>query len=181
MTNTKQELHDIVSDFDTAMLVTHTPDGRIHARPMAIAKQESVGNLWFFTSLESGKIGEISTDAHCGVVMQGNRKQISLSGHAEIIRDRAKIDALWKSEYGVWFEEGKDDPNVALIRFIGEQGEYWDNSAPKLLRRVLDVAKAAWRQDPASTASKEKITGQAELHRDQRHAGSNGHEQTHTR
>lgn len=142
MTDTRQELREIVSEFDTAMLVTHASDGRIHARPMAIAGQESASDLWFFSSIESDKVDELSIDDHCAVVMQGNRKQLSISGHAEIVRDRAKIDSLWQDAYGVWFENGKNDPRVALIHFIGEKAEYWDSSAPKLLRRGLEMAKA---------------------------------------
>jgi len=34
-----------------------------------------------------------------------------------LVRDRGKIEELWKPEFKMWFPEGKDDPEVALEQF----------------------------------------------------------------
>lgn len=147
----KQTLHEILEHFDTAMLVTRSSDGVLRARPMAIARAEGDADLWFFTSVDSAKVDELLGDAHCAAVMQGSLRYLSLSGRAELVRDRERIDALWKRAYEAWFDHGKDDPSLALIHFMAEEGEYWDSSGAKGLRYALEVARALWRGDSVNT------------------------------
>ena len=44
--------------------------------------------------------------------------------------DRATIDRLWNPFVAAWFEGGKDDPKLQLIRFDPEAAQIWlnDNS-----------------------------------------------------
>ena len=39
--------------------------------------------------------------------------------------DRAVIDRLWNRFVAAWFEGGKDDPKLALLRFDAERAEIW--------------------------------------------------------
>ena len=55
------------------------------------------------------------------------QRYVSVSGTAQLVRDRAKIDELWRPEFKIWFPEGKDDPEVALLRISLEKAEYWDS------------------------------------------------------
>ncbi len=43
------------------------------------------------------------------------------------MRDRKKIEELWKPEFKMWFPEGKDDPEIALLKVSLEKAEYWDS------------------------------------------------------
>lgn len=138
----EKTFHEVLEHFENAMLVTRSTDGFLRARPMAIAKSESDGDLWFITHFESGKVDEIMSDPRCSAVMQGMTRYLSLSGRAEIVKDRKKLEELWKPTYDAWFEKGKDDPDLALLHFKAEEGEYWDNSGTKGLRYMFEVAKA---------------------------------------
>ena len=83
-----QKFHHLLSEFKTAMLVTHTAEGELRARPMAIAQIEENCRVWFFTGLESGKVHEIETDTHVGIVCQRDRDvYLSLSGLARLSRE----------------------------------------------------------------------------------------------
>jgi general stress protein 26 len=53
---------------------------------------------------------------------------MSLSGTAEIIRDREILRALWTETIRPWFPQGQDDPELCMIRVIPTVGEYWDYS-----------------------------------------------------
>ncbi|ACY18669.1 pyridoxamine 5'-phosphate oxidase family protein [Haliangium ochraceum] len=152
--NEKKTFREILSHFDNAMLVTRASDGFLRSRPMAIADSESDGDLWFFTSIESGKVDEIMSDPRCAAVMQGNLRYLSISGRAELVKNQSKIDELWKPTFDAWFEDGKNDPNLTLIRFKAEEGEYWDNSGVKGLRYMLEVAKALFH---GGTVNPEKL------------------------
>jgi general stress protein 26 len=39
--------------------------------------------------------------------------------------DRAVIDRLWNRFVAAWYEHGKDDPKLALLRFDPDRGEIW--------------------------------------------------------
>ena len=102
------KFHDLLAKFETAMLVTHTADHQLRARPMAIAQVEEGCRVWFFTGVESGKVHEIETDTHVSVVCQNDRDvYLSLSGTARLNRDRAKVDELWTEPLKTWFPEGQ--------------------------------------------------------------------------
>lgn len=90
----KLHFHDILVDFDTAMLVSRAADRSLHARPMAIADVTASGDLWFVTSSSSGKVDEIPDDATVAVTMQSSSKFLSLSGKASLHRDRELIAKL---------------------------------------------------------------------------------------
>jgi general stress protein 26 len=139
----KQErLHDVIKDFDNAMLLTQGSGGRPHLRPMHIAEIRADGDIFFATSLDSPKVSEIAADPEAVVVFQGQRQFAAVYGRAEVIRDRALIDQLWSEAWKVWFPEGKDDPNLCLIRVDGREGEYWDNAGVQGIRYAFEAAKA---------------------------------------
>lgn len=40
-------------------------------------------------------------------------------------KDRAAIDRLWNRFVAAWFEGGKEDPKLALLRFDPQEAEIW--------------------------------------------------------
>ncbi|HJL18185.1 MAG TPA: pyridoxamine 5'-phosphate oxidase family protein [Sandaracinaceae bacterium LLY-WYZ-13_1] len=142
MTDPKKQFREILSDFDHAMLVTLDPDGAPRARPMAIADEESDGDLWFVTGVESGKVDELESDVRCGVTMQGKGEFLSITGVAQLVRDRTKIEALFREPMKAWFPKGVDDPRLALLRFRAERAEYWDSSGLDGVKYAFEAAKA---------------------------------------
>src|SRR5947208_756945 len=102
---------DMLRSFDTAMLVTFAQSTSLRARPMAIARVENNGDLWFFSGRSTHKVGEVEDNYHVVVVCQKDHAQyLSVTGTAELVRDRAQARALWKESYKVWFPAGVDDP-----------------------------------------------------------------------
>lgn len=142
-------LHQLLSRFDTAMLVTHGPGDNLHGRPMAVAQVEPNGDLWFITAADTAKIQEIQTNSRVLVTFQEKDSRfVTLSGRAEIVRDTQKLDELWREMFKVWFPEGKGDPNLMLIRVFTEQGEYWDNGGLNRITFVLDALRAYASKQP---------------------------------
>jgi general stress protein 26 len=54
-------------------------------------------------------------------------RYVSITGVAQLVRDRQKIEELWRPEFKIWFPKGKEDPGIALLRISLQKGEYWDN------------------------------------------------------
>jgi general stress protein 26 len=137
-----EHLHEILEDFDSATLVTRTPEGGFHARPMRVAELRPDGDLYFVTSLQSPKVAEIEADAEVCVTFQSRAQFAAVYGIARVERDRAIIDKLWSPEWKAWFPKGKDDPSICLIRVDGRHGEYWDNAGAEALRYAWEATKS---------------------------------------
>ncbi len=142
MKQEKEHLMAMIKKFDTAMLVTKNESGEPQGRPMGVARAEDDGVVFFSASLNSPKVNEIDNDPSVAIFFQQERAYVSLYGTAEIVTDRAPIDAMWKEEWRVWFPDGKDSADLCLIKVIPSEGEFWDVSGTNGVKFVFDAVKA---------------------------------------
>ncbi len=108
-----QKLREMVKDIDFCMLTTLDLDGTLHSRPMSANGEIDLnGGLWFFTGISSHKVDEIerAPKVNASFADPKNQRYVSITGIAELVRDRGKIEELWKPEFKMWFPEGKEDP-----------------------------------------------------------------------
>ena len=155
------KFRELLEKFDTAILTTLDAGGKMHARPMAIAEIENTGDLIFLTDQASGKISEITNDAKVSVTCQNGWKDtVVLRGTASVFRDTQKAKQIWKKSFQTWFPGGPGDPNIAMIRVKGEEGEYWDNSGLQGLKYMVKAVKAVatkTRPEPDSVEEHAKV------------------------
>jgi general stress protein 26 len=138
----KRKLVEALRAFETLMVATTSPHGEIHARPMAVAEVDDNGDVWFVTDKESPKVDEITADPHALATGQDGRNYVSLSGELHIIHDPERLAALWKTSWNIWFAQGKDDPNITLMRLRPSVGEYWLVGGLKGVRYLFEATRA---------------------------------------
>lgn len=161
MDNKKQEaikkLRDLIQDVDTAMLTT-IDGGVLRSRPMDTQEVEFDGDLWFMTSTENHTVDEINKDNRVNVsyAMPDDDTYVSVSGRAEFTTDQAKINELWSPAHKAWFPEGKDDPNLILLKVAVEQAEYWDVTS-STFTQIAGFLKAVATGKSADGGENEKI------------------------
>lgn len=121
-------LAELIRELDIAMLTTVNADGRLVSRPLDTKAVEFDGDIWFSTECDSGKAREIARNPNVNVsyASRGRNAYVSIAGRASIVRDRARIEALWSPGMSTFFPAGKDDPNLCLIRVEPETAELWD-------------------------------------------------------
>jgi len=149
--NDLEKLRELVKDIDFCMLTTVDEGGDLHSRPMSSNGDiDEDGDIWFFTNASSLKVSEISKLPKVNVSFADpdNQRYISVSGTAQLIRDRAKIDELWRPEFKMWFPEGKDDPEVALLRVNLEKAEYWDSPSSTIGYALSFVSSLVTGKEP---------------------------------
>lgn len=136
------KLWSLIGDIKTGMMATHD-QGMIRARPMRGHAEEAHRRLWFFTRASAHKTAEIESDRQIAVAYAdpGDEAYVSLSGTARLVDDRTRIREYWNPFVAAWFPEGKDDPDVALIRFDIEAAEYWDSTSSRMVQ-LYEVVKA---------------------------------------
>jgi general stress protein 26 len=142
MDDMKRCFLDLMERFETGMFCTRQASGSLRARPMAVARVEENGDVWFVTAIGSGKVEEVLNDSAVVVTFQSRSRYVSLSGRAELIGDPTRLDELWRDEWREFFPEGRDDPRLALLHVRAVEAEYWDSSA-RGVRHALEAAKAA--------------------------------------
>ncbi|MBA2748015.1 MAG: pyridoxamine 5'-phosphate oxidase family protein [Tatlockia sp.] len=138
-----KKLHDMVKDIRFAMLTTVEEDGTLRSRPMATQEFEFDGDLWFFTSADATKVNEVQHEHHVNVsyAEPKDQKYVSVSGTAQLIRDKSKIEELWNPLFKAWFPDGLNDPQLSLLKVSVDKAEYWDSPSSKVVR-LLGFAKA---------------------------------------
>jgi general stress protein 26 len=134
------ELRRLLGQFDTAMLVTVSPEHRVHARPMAVQEPARLPgcDLWFVTAEETDKVHDIEHQAQVGVTCYRalDSAWLAISARAEVLRDRTLVERLWQPSWKVWFPDGPNGgPPIAILRLTVERAEYWEPGGGRL--RVL--------------------------------------------
>lgn len=137
-----RKLAELIKDIDIAMLTTVDEDGALRSRPMGTQQVEFDGDIWFFTSDETGKVNEIERQNRVNVSYAQPDKQryVSVSGTAQLVYDRAKMEELWSPIYKAYFPQGLDDPALRLLKIRAEKAEYWESSG--LIPTILAFAQA---------------------------------------
>lgn len=132
-----KKLKKLIEGIDFCMLTTIDGD-KLRSRPMSTQLFELDGDLWFFTSDNTHKVAEVSQDNRVNIAYSepGSDRYVSVSGRAEIVKDRAKIEELWSPVLKAWFPEGLDDPSLSLLKVTVDEAEYWDTPSGAIVQLV---------------------------------------------
>lgn len=117
----KKELWKKMEDSPFLMIALTNGD---HSEPLTVQLDEDqVDTLFFF----AGKDNRIAAGgpAMAQFVSKGHDYFACFAGTVAVDTDRAMIDKLWSKQAEAWFPGGKDDPNLALIRFDINDAELW--------------------------------------------------------
>ena len=125
----QKKLKELAEKAETCFFCSNIKTGLpFSTRPMSAQSVDDQGNIWFLSLKDSIKNEELHHDPFVQLLFQENAHSgfLNVYGIAEIIDDRQKIEELWKPLFEVWFEKGRDDPSITLIKVSPTQGYYWD-------------------------------------------------------
>jgi general stress protein 26 len=149
------KLRELVKDFPIAFMVT-IGEGVPTARPIGVVGDHAAfdGSLWFITDKRSRKVQAINAGATTTLLFQNDKDgtYLHLSGQASVIDDRAQLEQLYTTLQRTWFPLGVDDPNITLVRFDVEQGDYWD-SHDSFVRLAFAFAKSIVTKTPGKSGN----------------------------
>jgi general stress protein 26 len=126
----------IVESSRIALVTTVAESGKLVSRPLAALHRDFDGELWFFTADPSHKTEQVALNDQVNVAFSSDHGWVSISGTASVSHDQAQIDRFWSSHAEAWFDGGRDDPAVALLRVVAHSAEYWTLEDPKLVTAV---------------------------------------------
>lgn len=101
-----------------------------HARPMTGQFEDDRGPIWFFTATDNGIVRQLGQGNRAIATFTSKDHELfaTLHGTLALDTDRAVIDRLWNPFVAAWYEGGKDDPKLALLRLDAERAEIWENA-----------------------------------------------------
>ena len=148
-TGGRAKVVELVDEARSCMFTTMTADGRHVSRPMAVQEVEFDGDLWFFCRDDSAKVRELTAHPQVNVAFSDDKRSswTSISGRAELVHDRAKMEELWSAPLKVWFEDELETPGIALIKVHAESAEYWDAARSKV-KQLIGAVRAAATDNP---------------------------------
>lgn len=138
------EVGRLIEKVKVAMLVTRTQAGHLVSRPLRTRAVDFNGTIWFFTSMSSDKVADLTANPHVNVAYANESEgvYVSIDGTASIVTDQAKFDELWiEAIDSLYFDGGKDNPDVVLVRIDTVSAECW-TSAEGPVGRAFRFIKA---------------------------------------
>lgn len=138
-----QQLFDVLDDTHAVMTgLDKTGHGM---QPMAPQIDKDRRGIWFFAKRDSEMgaaiAGHGSSRARICVVGPDHDYHACISGAMHEETERSLIDQFWSPPVAAWFEDGKDDENLILLRFDASEADVWASSG-SVIRFAWEIAKA---------------------------------------
>jgi general stress protein 26 len=151
---------ELVEDIDFTMLTTIDARGVLVSRPMSTRQMDDNGDIWFFTADDSKKADEIEKDHDVGLSYCDAKgmRYVSVGGRARIVHDRAKMEELYTPSLDIWFEDGLDTPDIALLKVRPLEIEFWEPAHGKLVMAAGMLKSLVTKDTPDDTMRHGKIT-----------------------
>ncbi|WP_291297602.1 pyridoxamine 5'-phosphate oxidase family protein [Elioraea sp.] len=100
-----------------------------HTRPMTAQFDRDAPPIWFFTSTDAVLVQKLGSGARATAAFVSSGHDLFATIEGTLVRDDdpAVIDRLWNSQIAVWYEHGRADPTLVLLRFDTTEAEIWLN------------------------------------------------------
>ena len=118
----KQKFWKAMADNPVVILGLNASDN--HHVPMRAQLDVSAhGQVWFFT----GRDHAIARGGicHASYIADDHKLYASLRGRLSEERDERVIDRHWSKAVAAWYDGGRDDPNLIMLRFDIADAEIW--------------------------------------------------------
>ncbi|RAH99441.1 general stress protein [Acuticoccus sediminis] len=125
-----------------------------HSQPMTAQFDDDLPNrIYFYTNRQNRLVQSLSA-THAGVInfsAKGHDLFACIHGTLSIDNDPAVIDRFWSPAVGAWFDKGREDPDLTLLRFDLGPAQIWKAGTGEFLhymtaallgRNVQDAAKS---------------------------------------
>ena len=113
------------------------------------------GQIYFFGSKTDG-VGQAVTQSSAAVATFASKSHdlfAHIHGTLVASDDKAVIERLWNPFVASWYKDGKDDPDLQLLRFDTTSADVWEATPGATMKAA--ALKALFDIDPGKEHSKE--------------------------
>jgi general stress protein 26 len=99
--------------------------------PMTAQLDEERGLIFFFSAMDNAMVRDLPSvrPAFFTFAAKDHDLFATVEGTLMVDNDRSIIDRLWNSYVAAWYEKGKDDPKLVLLRFEPGNAQIWENAS----------------------------------------------------
>lgn len=145
-----KQLWDRLEEARTGLL--SVPESGQHPQPMTHFADPLHGVIWFITSGDTDLVGAIGHGAEAQFTLQSQNGDYhaSLKGSLVVYESEEVLDELWSLSAAAWFERGREDPKVTLLRFSPREAAVWatDRNAILVGLKMMRAALQEGRSEP---------------------------------
>ncbi|SFD02127.1 General stress protein 26 [Nocardioides terrae] len=149
MTDERAKFVELMKDLPIGMMTTFGPDGP-RSVPMARQQVEPSAELWFITARNTRHVDDVVREPKVSLTFSSRDSWVAMTGRAEVVDDRAKLEELWNSFAEAWLPGGPEDPNAVVLRVDVNEAEYWDTPGGTIAS-VISLAKTKLTGDTYDT------------------------------
>ena len=125
MADAEQLEHDLWKKLaESPFVMAGLMDSHEHHIPLTAQLDEDQVDTLFFFIARDNRLARGGA-AMAQFASKGHDFFACLSGRARVDDNPALIDKLWSKQAEAWFPGGRNDPNLALLRFEIESAERW--------------------------------------------------------
>lgn len=158
LTKTRHEpiaqLFDVLDDTHAVMIGLERTDQAM--QPMAPQVDEDRRGIWFYTKRDSdlgvAVASQPSSRARICLIGPDHNYHAFITGTMSEETDPSRVEQFWSPVVAAWFDEGKEDPNLMMMRFDATEADIWASSG--------SVIRFAWEIAMANMSSEEPSLGE---------------------
>ncbi|EIE51915.1 general stress protein [Salipiger aestuarii] len=128
-------------------------------RPVPMSPQADADNnaIWFITARGSAadRGAQSGGEALFHVADSKAHLYANVSGKLTAVNDSGKLDELWNAFAAAWFEDGRDDSAVQLVKFTPHDAEIWAGDGGASF--MYEIAKANLTGDTPDTGDHGRV------------------------
>lgn len=113
------------------------------------------GTIYFFASKSEELVRDLGQSHAAIATFTSKGQDLFAHIHGTLVLDDnpAVVEKLWNPIIASWYEDGKDDPDLALVRFDAVKADVWEASALSTLKAA--ALKMMFDVDPGKEHQKE--------------------------
>lgn len=136
----RKEFLDRLEDSRVGMLSA----GSARPVPMShyVDEDDPKATLWFITAKQTDLSKAAATPADGTFIVSSTDESLHarIDGTLSQSHDKEQLDKIWSKVAEAWFEEGKQDDDIQLLRFDPTEAEVWLTGGG--LKFIYEIAKA---------------------------------------
>lgn len=137
----QNDVVEILRDSGYVMLTTALDNGKLLAHPMVPQQVTDDADVWFFLGMQGDQAKALQQNPDVNITVAEAGNWLSVAGKVDFVDDQDKMDELWNDETAAWFDGGRHDPNLGLIKITGDSAQHWGLKGGKI-SALAQIAKA---------------------------------------
>ena len=118
-------------------------------------KAKEGGTIYFFAAHSEPLVQSLGASHRAVATYVSKDHKVFAHVHGSLVlnNDRAMIDRLWNPFVASWYKDGKDDPDLALLRFDTDKADIWEAHSGATLKAA--ALKMLFNVDPGKEQQRE--------------------------